>query len=323
MMTDPRTCPLVTVDDFLYIRAQAPDLALQEEFLTEVGMVTAHRTPTSLYMRGTGSAPYIHVTTLGDPTYVALGYRARSEDDLRRLAGAPGASPMETVKEPGGGNRVVLTEPNGYRIEVVHGQAPVDELSLPRLPVNSATAPNARRGRGPWAPDARAHVIRLAHAVLRTEKFDASAAWYRNTLGFACSDQAVDENGQVEGVFNRVDRGEEFSDHHSLLVAKANRTGWHHLGLEVWDWNEVFSGAAYLRNRPHVTKVQPPNRHLVGGQVGAYVLGPWDQLFEIFSDVDRLNARHTPMQWTAHQMSELSPKWYVGESRQFRDVLVK
>ncbi len=77
-------------------------------------------------MRGTDPAHHIHVTEKGDPKFVGLAYYVDSEDDLKRLAKAPGASGVENIDEPGGGKRVRLTEPNGYQIEVVCGIAPVD-----------------------------------------------------------------------------------------------------------------------------------------------------------------------------------------------------
>ena len=49
----------------MYGRLQAPDLDLEEEFLTAFGMVRAARTPTALYMRGTDPAHHIHVTEKG------------------------------------------------------------------------------------------------------------------------------------------------------------------------------------------------------------------------------------------------------------------
>jgi len=81
-------------------------------------------------MRGTDPTHHLHVTEKGDAAFVGLAYDAASEDDLRRLAKAPGASDVESIDEPGGGRRVRLREPNGYQIEVVHGIEP-----LPPLPV--------------------------------------------------------------------------------------------------------------------------------------------------------------------------------------------
>ena len=110
---------LIKAKDMAYGRMRSPDLDRMEEFLTRFGMTRAARTPTALYMRGTDPAHHIHVTEKGDPKFVGFAYYAESEDDLKRIASAPGASGIETIDEPGGGKRVRLTEPNGYQIEVV------------------------------------------------------------------------------------------------------------------------------------------------------------------------------------------------------------
>src|SRR5436190_24109565 len=105
--------PVIKVTDFAYGRLRTPDLDVMEEFLTHFGMIRAARTPTALYMRGTDPAHHLHVTEKGDPAFVGLAYDAASEDDLHRLAKAPGASDLESIDEPGGGRRVRLREPNG------------------------------------------------------------------------------------------------------------------------------------------------------------------------------------------------------------------
>ena len=65
-------------------------------FLTRFGMNRAERTDSALYMRGTDPRHHLHVTEKGDPRFVGLAYYVDSEDDLKRLAKAPGASGIET-----------------------------------------------------------------------------------------------------------------------------------------------------------------------------------------------------------------------------------
>ena len=90
----------IKATDIAYGRLRSPDLDVAEEFLTRFGMVRAERTATALYMRGTDPAHHIHVTEKGEPKFVGLAYYAESEDDLKRLAKAPGASGIETSTSP-------------------------------------------------------------------------------------------------------------------------------------------------------------------------------------------------------------------------------
>src|SRR3984957_12111580 len=129
------------VTDIAYGRLRSPDLDVQEEFLTRFGMKRVERTNNALYMRGTDPAHHIHITEKGDPKFVGLAYYVESEDDLKKLAKAPGATGVETIDEPGGGKRVRLPEPNGYQIEVVCGIAQLEPIQVKRQKLNSGEAP--------------------------------------------------------------------------------------------------------------------------------------------------------------------------------------
>jgi len=134
------------VTDIAYGRLKSPDLDVAEEFLTRFGMHRAERTANALYMRGTDPAHHIHITEKGDPKFVGIAYYVDSEDDLKKLAKAPGATGVENIDEPGGGKRVRLTEPNGYQIEVVCGIEQVAPIPVKRQKLNSGEAPTARAG---------------------------------------------------------------------------------------------------------------------------------------------------------------------------------
>ena len=136
----------IKVADMAYGRLRAPDLDVMEEFLIRFGMTRADRTANALYMRGTDPNHHIHVTEKVEPKFVGFADHAPSEDDLKRLARTPGASPLEEIDEPGGGKRVRLTEPNGYQIEVVHGVASVAPIAARRQKLNTGEAPLSRAG---------------------------------------------------------------------------------------------------------------------------------------------------------------------------------
>ena len=131
---------VIKVRDLAYGRLRSPDLDAEEAFLTAFGMARVERTPTALYMRGTDPVHHIHVTEKGDPGFIGFAWAVADEDDLKRIAKAPGASGIETIDEPGGGKRVRLIEPNGYTIEIVHGIAPVQPIHVERQAINSAQA---------------------------------------------------------------------------------------------------------------------------------------------------------------------------------------
>src|SRR5258708_39627074 len=98
--------PLVKVTDVAYVRLQWPSLDQAEEFLTHFGTARAERTREALYMRGTDPTQYIHITHPGPSKFLSLGFDVESEDDLKKLARAPGAKGIANIDEPGGDKRL-------------------------------------------------------------------------------------------------------------------------------------------------------------------------------------------------------------------------
>ena len=172
----------IKIQDVAYVRFSAPDLDEMEAFLTDFGMVRAERTGNGLYMRGLDENPFLHVTHLGKPAFVAAKFKAASIEDLEALAREEKLS-IGRLDGPGGGSMVQLTDPNGFRIEVVAGRTPVARTDLSaREPINDAYATprlNAlkRLAKGPSL------VRRLGDCVLNVNNFRGSEAWYKSRLG--------------------------------------------------------------------------------------------------------------------------------------------
>ena len=282
--------PHIKVSDIAYGRLRAPDLDVAEEFLTRFGMKRADRTATALYMRGTDPAHHIHVTEKGEPKFVGLAYYAESEDDLKRLAKAPGASAVEAIDEPGGGKRVRLTEPNGYQIEVVHGIAPLPVIETKRQKLNTGEAPLSRAGELMRLPKGPSHVKRIGHGVLMTPKFHETVGWFREMLGFVCSDDVyAGEKVYLIGSFNRCDRGDGYVDHHVFFCLNHAKTGLNHLSFEVPDIDDVAMGHDYLAQFDKYEHMWGIGRHVLGSQVYDYWADPWGRVHEHWADSDRLN----------------------------------
>ena len=281
---------VIKVRDLAYGRLRSPDLDAQEAFLTAFGMVRAARTPTALYMRGTDPNHHIHVTEKGDPKFVGIAYYVDSEDDLKRLAKAPGASGVENIDEPGGGKRVRLTEPNGYQIEVVCGIAPVGEIPVKRQKLNTGEAPTARAGELMRLPRGPAHVKRIGHGVLMTPRFRETVDWFREALGMICSDDVyVESKDNLIGSFNRCDRGDTYVDHHVFFCLRHEKTGLNHLSFEVPDIDDVCMGHDYLKGFGSYEHMWGIGRHVLGSQVYDYWADPWGRVHEHWADSDRLN----------------------------------
>jgi catechol 2,3-dioxygenase-like lactoylglutathione lyase family enzyme len=282
----------IKVRDIAYGRLRSPDLDVQEEFLTNFGMIKVARTPTHLYMRGTDPTAFLHVTEKGDAGFIGMAWYARDEDDVKALAKQTGAE-IEHPDQPGGGIRVRLKEPNGYSVEVIAGQKAVWPVQVIRQPVNSGPEPLNRAGPLMRFRKGPSSVKRIAHAVMGTPKLRETVDWFRNTLGLICSDDlyAGDKNNII-GSFNRTDCGDEFVDHHAFFCIKHEKVGLNHFSFEVQDIDDVFLGHEHLRSFQKYEHMWGIGRHLLGSQVYDYWADPYGRVHEHWADSDRINVKN-------------------------------
>lgn len=275
----------IRILDIAYPRLRAPDLDTMEEFLVDFGMVKVARTPSALYMRGTGPAHHLHITEQGDPGFVSLAYYARSDEDLHRAAQLPDAiAGVHELDEPGGGKRVLLKEPNnGFIVEIVYGIETLSELPvLYRTPNWDAevmrTIGNASRLRfGP------AHVKRLSHGVLATPHLQPTLVWFRDTLGLLCTDEFyIGSRDNLVGGFYRLNRGAEPVDHHVLNCYSNARAGFQHASFVVQGVEDLLIGHSHLVRRGKYEHVRGVGYHPPGGQIYDYWLNPWQQMHELY-----------------------------------------
>jgi catechol 2,3-dioxygenase-like lactoylglutathione lyase family enzyme len=284
---------MIKIADVAYSRLRAPDLDRMEQFLTDFGLIRAARTKTALYMRGTGAAHHIHVTELGAPGFIGLAFHAQNGEDLARISKAEGASAVEHMDAPGGGQRVRLTDPNGITIEVVHGMEALEPLAVRANVMNTGDAGQARVGTRKSLVPGPAHVKRLGHFGIVAPDPAGTVAWYRGTLGFTGSDEIyVESEDNVMASFNRVDHGAEFVDHHTLLCVQGAAAGLNHLAFEVEDMDDLLIGHDHMKAAAAGTHMWGPGRHVIGAQVFDYWLCPWGHLHEHWTDSDMLNSDH-------------------------------
>lgn len=311
--------PIVKVRDIAYGRLRAPDLDVMEEFLTEFGMVRSARTDDALYMRGTDPDHHIHITEKGDPKFVGFAYNASSEEDLEKLSKeVPGASAVEDIDEPGGGRRVRLTEPNGYQIEVVWGIEQLDPIPVRFQRLNSGPEGNNRAGELMRIHQGPSRVKRIGHGVMGSPDLAGTVKWFRDTLGFLCSDDVyAGEENNIIGSFNRVDQGDEYVDHHVFFCMQHGHAGLNHLSFEVHDVDDVFTGHNYLEKLGKYEHMWGIGRHLLGSQVYDYWADPWGRVHEHWADSDRLNVANggevmSVEEGLISQWGEPPPEKFIG-----------
>ncbi len=158
------------------------------------------------------------------------------------------------------------------------------------------------------------------HGVLATPKVVETAQWFRDTLGFVCSDDVyAGEEDNIIGSFNRCDRGEEYSDHHVLFCIQHERGGLNHISFEIPDMDAVFKDHDYLVGLNKHEHMWGVGRHLLGSQVFDYWADPWGRVHERWADTDRLNKDNPPGLFPAEiglssQWGEPPPQKFIETS---------
>jgi catechol 2,3-dioxygenase-like lactoylglutathione lyase family enzyme len=286
---------VIKVQDIAYARFAAPDLDVMQRFVTDFGLVVTARSEDALYARGTDPSPYVHVTGRGAPGFLGIAFEAASAADLRRAAALEGASAVEKIDAPGGGQRVRFSDPDGFGVEVVHGR----ERMAP-LPVRSAAPLNRGSERRRLGALQRVEagpscVKRVGHAGLRVRDFRRTEAWYKSRFGFVSSDEVhLGAPGNVIAAFLRCDRGDVHVDHHTLVcvgVGEKGDAGLDHAAFEVEDFDAVMLGHDHLRRAGYEHRMGV-GRHVLGSQVYDYWRDPWGNVLEHFTDGDLLDASH-------------------------------
>lgn len=286
--------PLINVFDVAYPRLYVPDLGKMETFLKNFGMVRARLTGDTLYMRGTGTAPFVHVSHLADgPGFAGFAMLAASRDDLDILAAQDGFSPVEKMDSPGGGFRTTITDPHGFELEVIYGQDKVAPL-----PDNDRRAMNMgqnyeRIGDFKRIPKGPSRIKRFGHLQLNVPDIHAALSWYQERFGFAVTDLMKLDDGNTAAVFSRCFRPEQSSDHHNLLFTReyGGITGLNHVSWEVCDMDDVYVGHEHLLANKY-TPEWGIGRHVLGAQIFDYWNDPWGQIHEHWTDGDQISPNH-------------------------------
>lgn len=281
------------VQEFLGVRLTAPDLEAAENFLTAFGLATVERTGNALYSRGTDAGICCHIVEKGDPSFIGAAFLVASRSDLEEAARMEGASGIDAVTEPGGGQRVSLRDPDGFRIDLVHGVSYLPALPVERHPVNSAFGRERQDGQFYRRPPGPSRVKRLGHFVISTPDVKRARGWYRETLGLLGTDDVYaghEEN--IVATFSRLARGEEYVDHHVFMAHHGPEAALNHLGFEVQDYDDIFFGHYFMKEAglQHRWGV---GRHRLGSQVYNQWFDPWGRGYEHWTDTDVLNERYT------------------------------
>jgi len=309
------TEPLIKVKQLAYVRVGAPDIAAAEKFLTEFGLTVAERSDEAIYFRGTNPEPICYVLNQGNGDVSAIAFEADNADDLEKIAALDGASAIEPLDGSCGGQVVRLKDPMGMQVEICHGRSSLEALEAAPAHAFNMDGKRERVGLLPAIDRGPSHIRRIGHLVLESAQPEAVYQWYHEHFGLTISDAVRLPDGSPQMVFSRLDRGEEYVDHHvvgfQFALDEAIRV--QHIAFEVGNLDDLMSGHEYLKRRKR-KNVWGIGRHLLGGQIFDYWKSPFGVIHEHWTDTDLVNEQHQAQDCGLGDMNDY---WGPGPSPAF------
>ncbi|MCZ4313173.1 VOC family protein [Comamonadaceae bacterium G21597-S1] len=258
--------PLGLVSALRSVDIGLADVAAAESFFTDIWnlRVTA-RDLGVVYLRGSGADHHLlalHPRARSELVSVTL--RATSAEALDRLAeqalahGGAVVLPRHRVSEPGGGEAVVLRDPQGRILRFVFGDERHVDTTV-----------------GKDQP------IQLAHAVLNSHDVAAGLPFYENALGMRLSDRT-----RIMA-FVRIPQDGP-GDHHSVALADADNDCLNHIAFVMPDVDAVMRGGGRMKDAGYAIE-WGPGRHGPGDNAFNYFVGPGGYVIEYTSDIEQVD----------------------------------
>ncbi|WP_167760177.1 VOC family protein [Paraburkholderia pallida] len=302
--------PIVRANAVAHVVFERSDVNKMGQFLEDFGFKPCEGTSgATRFFRGYGTFPYCVELIPGErDAFVGFALAASRAEDLQTLADAEGVE-IEPCDGPGGGKRVRLTDPDGRRVDFIHGFSAAQRMETRADLVAINTPMDKRRIDAPIrTPVQPAPVFRIGHVVLQTPDFDATAGWYMRRFGFIPSDvQLLPDGSPVLGFF-RFNRGAEPADHHSLAILEGPAPALLHISTETFDIEAVGQGHQYLRAQgwtPH----WGIGRHKLGSQVFDYWKDSVGDEWEHYADGDVMTDQYP----TGYHPLERGSLWSWGD----------
>lgn len=278
-----------------HIRMHVPDVHANQKFAHDFGLHEVARQGERAYLRACGADVYSYVVEPGPKTRIgAIAFLAESRAELERAVHEHAATRIRRLEGPGGGEMVSLTDPDGNPVEIVHGIAEREPDPLQGEAVVNYPG-NRRRLNVPQRyPDGPGHPLRLGHVGLFVGDFSRVEAWYTSVLNIRATDRMhVGGGAKFVGGFYRLDRGEQFVDHHAIAFFAMGAPGLHHMSFEVHDAEQQMVSHRFMQKQGY-QPVWGVGRHPLGSHVFDMWKDPNGLRFETFSDTDWCNNERPP-----------------------------
>ena len=263
--------PRFPICDLANVHLLVPDLDKAVQFYTSVwGLIEAGRLDGVVYLRGSGSDPYLVALHAGDrAAVVSVGLRADPLTDLAALrdrvkAAGADVEPIAPVCEFGGGQGFAYRDRGNRRVTIVQGDdllAPLDAPLTPR---------------------------RLAHVNINTADVETELGFYQNALGFEITDRT--------NIMSFVRTNE---DHHILVLATDTIDTLNHIAFLQDDLESVMLASGHMVDAGYPV-AWGPGRHGPGDNVFNYFIDPFGFVIEHTAEILKVDDNYKvggPADW--------------------------
>lgn len=272
-----------------HVKFQVTDLESLKGFAEDFGLIPIEETSDRLVMKALGGDMGVYVAEKGDKDgLVGFAFEVESGADLEKAVKELGATSISNLDLPCGGQYVTLTDPDGNEVSLVHGVGRMAEGELEAELMINTPAKKVRFGKNQvnrnFGP---ARLWRIGHIGLFVKSYGASSAWYQENLGLIGSD-VYNIPGQPQAKivgFHRMNKGEDYVDHHCVALMQDERGGCHHISFEVLDYEAQMVTHSYLQSKEYES-IWGVGRHPHGSHVFDVWRSPDGARFETFSDTD-------------------------------------
>ena len=120
-----------------------------------------------------------------------------------------------------------------------------------------------------------------------SKNFDKTLAWYRETLGFRCSDEVYEGEKATSSARSIASTAATTTSTTTRSSASAaTRAGLNHLSFEAADIDDILVGHEHLQGKGY-RHMWGLGRHQLGSQFFDYWCDPWGRVHEHWADTDR------------------------------------
>ncbi|MCJ1297874.1 hypothetical protein MMC08_000662 [Hypocenomyce scalaris] len=296
----------IRIMKLVFMRYQHPDLQEITTFLRDFGLTVVKKTETEAWYRGYGADQYVYYIRKGPREFLGGAFAVESFEELEKATRIPGAqvigNGIEEMKDaPGGGHIVTVTDPEGFPISLIYGQAPAQAQSMPEKIIlnDEIDKPRARKFQR-FSPGPAA-VHKLGHYGLVVYDFEKQFSFYTKNFNLMPSNMlyipGADGKPQNVAMFAHIDRGQELVDHHSIFLVSlppdATKPHVHHCSFEIHDFDTQALGHDWLTRKGYKS-AWGLGRHIIGSQIFDYWWDPNGFMVEHYIDGDVVN-QDTPV----------------------------